>query len=171
MHPKWQSNTSILQFRLILDCLEICTNKITWSIVVASSVQVAPERILFVGANPQSPKIIPFTNYIHVKEHFRIVECLLILPHFFSGEPVLRVQALFLLQNSGILLRQFLDLWQLGYAHFLEGILCRFMEGDFLSVGFKERLSGVVLGFFWLQRFSADEAMCCLQIALSHFAA
>ena len=76
------------------------------------------------------------------------MECLLILPHFFSGEPVLRVQALFLLQNSGILLRQFLDLWQLGYAHFLEGILCRFMEGDFLSVGFKERLSGVVLGFF-----------------------
>ena len=95
MHPKWQSNTSILQFRLILDCLEICTNKITWSIVVASSVQVAPERILFVGANPQSPKIIPFTNSIHVKEHLRIVECLLILPHFFSGEPVLRVQALF----------------------------------------------------------------------------
>ena len=59
MHPKWQSNTSILQFRLILDCLEVCTNKITWSIVVASSVQVAPERILLVGANPQSPKIIP----------------------------------------------------------------------------------------------------------------
>ena len=69
------------------------------------------------------------------------MECLLILPHFFSSEPVLRVQALFLLQNSGILLRQFLDLWQLGYAHFLEGILCRFMEGDFLPVGFKERFA------------------------------
>ena len=27
--------------------------------IVASSVQVAPERILLVGANPQSPKIIP----------------------------------------------------------------------------------------------------------------
>lgn len=84
----------------------------------------------------------PWKMYaIHVKEHFRIVECLLILPHFFSSEPVLRVQALFLLQNSGILLRQFLDLWQLGYAHFLEGILCRFMEGDFLPVGFKERFA------------------------------
>ena len=32
-------------------------------------------------------------------------------------------------------------------------------------------LYGVVLGLFWLQRFSAGEAMCCLQIALSHFAA
>ena len=29
----------------------------------------------------------------------------------------------------------------------------------------------VMLGFFRLQRFSAGEAMCCLQIALSHFAA
>ena len=85
--------------------------------------------------------VINLTVSIHVKEHFRIVECLLILLHFFSSEPVLRVQALFLLQNSGILLRQFLDLWQLGYAHFLEGILCRFMEGDFLPVGFKERFA------------------------------
>lgn len=29
----------------------------------------------------------------------------------------------------------------------------------------------VMLGFSWLQRFSADKAMRCLQIALSHFAA
>ena len=64
--------------------------------------------------------VINLTVSIHIKEHLRIVECLLILPHFFSSEPVLRVQALFLLQNSGILLRQFLDLWQLGYAHFLD---------------------------------------------------
>ena len=35
----------------------------------------------------------------------------------------------------------------------------------------QHHFNGVVLGFFLLQRFSAGEAMCCLQIALSHFAA
>ena len=34
----------------------------------------------------------------------------------------------------------------------------------------QHHFNGVMLGFFWLQRFSAGEAMCCLQIALSHFA-
>lgn len=91
------------------------------------------------------------TVSIHIKEHLRIVECLLILPHFFSSEPVLRVQALFLLQNSGILLRQFLDLWQFRHAHSLEGILCSFMEGDFLPMGFKECFAVI-----WNQRLLAS---------------
>ena len=47
--------------------------------------------------------------------------------------------------------------------HFLEGILCRFVEGDFLPVGFKERFAVASLSVLdlGLAGFGANHLRAC----------